>query len=278
MIGNICGDIIGSAYESKKKKDASEFILFDPKGRYTDDTVLTIATADAILNNAPYGHKYFEYALKYPNCGYGGKFKEQIAKGKLEPYDSYGNGSAMRVSPVAWAFNEKDRILEEAKKSAECSHNHAEGIKGAQAIAYIIWLCRNVNKYPKNEIASSVTKIFGYDLSKKTTEFDIPFDVSCQGTIPRCWAIFNETENFVEAIKRAVDMGGDVDTNCCIVGGICDAYYGLPNFAITKMAYDKIPPPMAEIVTRFVKAYVDPQFRPPNVNITASDAISLLEI
>jgi ADP-ribosylglycohydrolase len=269
MISSVCGDIMGSAFEFDNNRKNTYNSLLSDTSTFTDDTILTIATADAILNNRPYGEVYYEYALRYPKKGYGRMFSEKVASGQLEPYDSYGNGSAMRVSPVAWAFEQSDMVLEEAKKSAECTHNHEEGIKGAQAIAYAIWLCNNQKltvsgrKLEKPPVRFLIEERFGYDLSRATFDFEPKFDVTCQGTIPRCWAIFNETNNFEQAMRLAISMGGDVDTNCCIVGGLCDAAYGFPDEDIIKAVYEKLPTELSDVMTKFIRRFINVSWSPP---------------
>ena len=268
-ISSIAGDVIGSRFEFDNKKRETFTSLFSNKSDFTDDTVLTVATMDAIMSNRPYGEVYYEYAVQYPKRGYGGSFSEKIASGKLEPYDSYGNGSAMRVPPVAWAFQTIEEVMEEAKKSAICTHSHIEGIRGAQAIAHAIWLCKNTslttsgNRLSKDSIRQIIEENFGYDLSKKTSEFEKKFDVTCQGTIPRCWAIFNESNDFESAMRLGIFMGGDVDTNCCIVGGLCDAFWGLPSKDIIQAVYERLPMEMSDTTTRFVRKFIDSSFEPP---------------
>lgn len=275
MISSICGDIIGSRFEFDNKKKDTFTSLFSDRSTFTDDGILTIATADAILNDRPYGEVYYEYAVKYPNRGYGKKFAEKIASGKLEPYDSYGNGSAMRVSPVGWAFDDFNQTLEEAKKSSECTHNHLEGIRGAQVVAAAIWMCRH--KSSKEDIINMVSNLFGYTLIK-TSDFEKKFDVTCQGTIPRCFAIFNESHDFESAMRLTISMGGDVDTNCCIVGGLCDAYYNFPSKDIIQAVYERLPTELSDVTTRFIKKFIIPSFEPPLFEPKASTMNSILSL
>jgi ADP-ribosylglycohydrolase len=263
MIGSLAGDLFGSAFEFHNDINNHDDSLFSNKSRFTDDSVLTTATADAILNHRPYSEVYYEYAVQYPNRGYGKSFSDKIKSGKLEAYGSYGNGSAMRVGPIGHAFSKLSEVLEESKKSAECSHNSIEGIKGAQAIAHSIWACRNFKKQDKPFIKDIIENVYDYGTIKKCSEFEKKFDITCQGTVPRCIAIFLETSNFVEAMKKSIEMGGDVDTNCCIVGSICDAYYGLPDSHIIQFVYERIPKEIAEVTTKFVKKYIQPDFQSP---------------
>lgn len=264
MIGAIAGDIVGSKYEFHNITNEDFGPLFAEKCIYTDDTVLTVATADVILDDdTTYSEQYLDYAKAYPNRGYGGTFGAMIKLGKLIPYNSYGNGSAMRVSPVGWIHDTLEDTLAEAKKSAKCTHNHLEGVKGAQAVAGVIFMARTGQS--KEDIKSMVEWL-GYDLSKKSYDFrQGKFDVTCQGTIPRCMAVILETDDFESAQRKTVAMGGDVDTNCCIVGAITEAMYGLPE-GLTEAVYERLPNQMAEVVTAFTKKYINKDFvEPENV-------------
>lgn len=278
MISSIAGDLIGSSYEHKNNREFKS--LFSQDSDFTDDTVLTVATADAILNNKSYADVYYEYATRYPNRGYGSSFKKQLEKGKLEPYNSYGNGSAMRVSPIGWRYfatvpNTFPSVLFiESKESAACTHDHPEGIKGAQFVAYTIWLIRYLKEFGllnklilRNEfLRGELKEKFDYKLDTRTEDFGEMFCVTCQGTIPRCFSIFYESDSFEDAMKKSIEMGGDVDTNCCIVGAFCDAYYGLPSAEIIQEVYKRLPREMAEIVTEFTKKYINPSFEEPFFN------------
>lgn len=279
-ISSIAGDMIGSHYEFHNAHDAATIgSLFSDKSVYTDDTVLLIATADVLLNGGSYAKNYLDYAVAYPNRGYGGSFDKWVKGGGGAPYDSYGNGSAMRISPVGFVFDDINETAKEAKKSADATHNNIHGEKGAVAIACAIWMARH--KFKKEQIKEVLEKDpLGYDLSTKMADFPRKFDVTCQGTIPRCMAIFLETDNFEDAMIAGIRMGGDVDTNCCIVGGLCDAYYGLPSKEIIEAVYSRVPKQMAKIVTDFTIKYIDKNFvEPQNVASKAStmeDAISAL--
>jgi len=261
MIGAISGDQIGVPFEFNNIDTEDFGPLFSDKSAYSDDTVLTTATADVILNGGSYSEQYLKYAQTYPNRGYGGNFKEMVKRGKLEPYDSYGNGSAMRISPVGWAYDNDATVALKARESAMCTHDHVNGIKGAQAVARAIHAARK--GYDKGYIKNMVEEM-DYDLSKKVDEFPRKFDVTCQGTIPRCMAIIMETDDFESAMRKSVAMGGDVDTNCCIVGGICDALYGLPDREIIEETYARLPKQMADVTTAFVKKYIQKDFQEPN--------------
>jgi ADP-ribosyl-[dinitrogen reductase] hydrolase len=261
MIGAIAGDIIGSEYEFHNIS-WEDFDFFGKKSTYTDDSILTVATADAIMDKAGYAQYYLDYAQAFPNRGWGGNFLQMVKTGKLVPYNSYGNGSAMRVSPVGWACNSVKEVMEEAKKTAEVSHDHPEGIKGAQATALAIFMARSGKT--KEEIKKAI-EVIGYNLSMPLKDYDRSFDESCQGTLPKCFAIFLETDNYEQAIRKSIACGGDVDTIGCIVGGICQAYYGMPSRDIVESVYKKIPPHLAKITTAFTQKYIDREFVEPTI-------------
>ena len=224
MIGAIAGDIIGSAYEWHNIK-SKEFDLFSPRSKFTDDTVLTIAVADCILNDRDYANTFKEYGRRYPHAGYGGNFNTWLHSDSLAPYNSYGNGSAMRVSPVGFAFDTLDKVLSEAKRSSEVTHNHPEGIKGAQATAAAIFLARTGKD--KKEIRDYIEATFEYNLSPTLAEIrpGYRFDVTCQGSVPQAIIAFLESANYEDAIRNAISIGGDSDTIACITGGIAHAFY-----------------------------------------------------
>ncbi len=189
MLGAIAGDVIGSVYEHQPLK-SKEFPLFSPNSRFTDDTVLTLATAFAILSGTDYGQAYKRFARMYPWAGYGGTFFQWMQSENSEPYNSWGNGSAMRVSPVGFAFDSIEAVLDQARKSAEVTHNHPEGIKGAQATALAVFLARKGNN--KKIIHLEITQRFGYDLNRSLDRIrpNYSFDVSCQGTVPEALICF----------------------------------------------------------------------------------------
>jgi len=224
MLGAIAGDIIGSVFERNNIK-STDFPLFSEGSRFTDDTVLTVAVAHAILDNLDYAETLKSYGRKYPNAGYGGSFRSWIFSSSTEPYNSWGNGSAMRVGPVGFAFETVDKVLAEAQRSAEVTHNHPEGIKGAQAVALAIFLARQ--GAGKAEIKQEVTNRFEYNLNRNLDEIRpaYQFDISCQGSVPEAIIAFLESENVEDAIRKAVSIGGDSDTIACIAGSIAYAYY-----------------------------------------------------
>lgn len=224
MIGAIAGDIIGSAYEFYSVK-STDFKLFTPESRFTDDTVLTVAVADCILNSKKYAETLKLYGQCYPNVGYGNTFGSWLNNESLAPYSSFGNGSAMRVNPVGFAFTTLNSVLEEARKSAEVTHDHPEGIKGAQAVASAIYLARE--GYSKDAIRDYVEENFEYDLHRTLEEIrpSYDFDETCQGSVPESIIAFLESTDYEDAVRKAISLGGDSDTQACIAGGIAQAFY-----------------------------------------------------
>ncbi len=229
MIGVIAGDIIGSVYERHSIK-ITDFDLICEWSCPTDDTVLTVAIADAILSGSAYMDKLKEWYRLYPERGYGPGFRKWAASDDIRPRYSMGNGSAMRVSAIGYAFDTLDEVLNEAKKSAEPSHNHPEGIKGAQAVAASVFLARK--GYDKQYIRGYITDTFSYNLNR-TVEQIRPiyrFDATCPGSVPEAIIAFLDSTDFENAIRLAVSIGGDSDTIACITGGIAEAYYkGVPD-------------------------------------------------
>lgn len=250
MIGAIAGDIIGSVYESHCLK-TTEFAIFTANSTFTDDTVLTIAVADCILNGKDYATTFKQYARKYPYAGFGGMFFKWAKSDSLEPYNSFGNGSAMRVSPVGFAFDTTEEVLAEAKRSAEVTHNHPEGIKGAQAIAVAIFLARK--KESKSKIREFIEKNFGYNLHQTLEEIrpHYYFDETCQGSVPQAIIAFLESDSFEDAVRKAVSLGGDSDTLGCMTGGIAQAYYKtIPDYII-KEARNRLDSELLKVVEQF---------------------------
>ena len=224
IFGAIAGDIIGSSYEFNNVKSL-DFELFTDDTYFTDDSVLTMATMYALLYSADYTKVYHSFGRKYPHRGYGGNFKDWLIADNPKPYNSWGNGSAMRASPIGWYCNSVDDVLAEAKKSAEVTHNHPEGIKGAQAAALAVFLARTGKS--KEKIKEAITKQFGYDLDRTIDEIrpGYDFDVSCQGSVPEAIIAFLESVDYENAVRLAVSLGGDSDTLAAITGGIAEAFY-----------------------------------------------------
>jgi ADP-ribosylglycohydrolase len=225
ILGAITGDIIGSSYEFNNVK-STDFELFTNDTFFTDDSVLTAATMHALLHRIDYGQVYHSFGRIYPHRGYGGGFKEWLHSDNPKPYNSLGNGSAMRVSPVGWYCAGIDDVLAEAKKSAEVTHNHPEGIKGAQAVAASVFLARTGKG--KAAIKKFIVDTFGYNLDRSIDEIRpvYEFDGTCQGSVPEAIIAFLESSDYEDAVRLAVSIGGDSDTIACIAGGIAEAFYG----------------------------------------------------
>jgi ADP-ribosylglycohydrolase len=254
VIGAIAGDIIGSVYEWHNVK-RTDFPLFHPRCRFTDDTVLTVAVADAILTGTDYAKKFKEYCRAYPSRGYGFNFYTWAASEDTGPYNSLGNGSAMRVSPVAYARDTIGAVLLEAKKSAEATHNHPEGIRGAQAVASAVYLARTGSA--KEEIKSFIEHNFGYDLDEPIDEIRKYYthDVTCPGSVPQAIRAFLESDDFEDAVRKAISIGGDSDTIACIAGSIAHAYYGILPEQIKKLVWDLLDDHLKQVIDRFCARY-----------------------
>jgi ADP-ribosylglycohydrolase len=248
MIGAIAGDMIGSPYEAYPIKHKNFDIVVSA---FTDDTVLTIAVAHSILNSVDYADSIKSFAQKYHHLPYGGTFRKWIWSWENKPYNSFGNGSAMRVSPVGFAFDSIDDVLQEAKQSAEVTHNHPEGIKGAQATALAILMARKGSD--KRAIRSEITDRFGYDLKRTVDDIrpDYSFDVSCQGSVPESIIAFLDSIFYEDAVKNAISLGGDADTMACIAGGIAQAYYKIVPGYISNMVLEKLPKDLLEVAVAF---------------------------
>lgn len=253
MIGAIAGDIIGSIYEAWPIK-TKEFPLFDPRCRFTDDTVLTAAVAHAILSGRPYQECLQEFGRRHPGAGYGGSFIHWLFAERPQPYHSFGNGSAMRASPVGFAFSSAEEVLREARLSAAVSHNHPEGIKGAQAAALAVFLARA--GAGKDRLRERIAEQFNYDLDRSVDEIrpGYSFDVSCQGTVPEAVICFLDSDSFEDAVRNAVSLGGDSDTLACIAGGIAEAFYGVPDH-IQAEVRRRLSADLLEVVDQFYRKY-----------------------
>ena len=260
MYGAILGDIIGSPYEFDRGTKTKVFPLFSPASEFTDDTVMTLAVAEAFLH-APADadeeairmlltERMQYYGKLFPNAGYGARFIWWLRSRNPQPYGSFGNGSAMRVSSVGWLFDDFDTVLKMARLSAEVTHNHPEGIKGAEATASVIWLARN--GYTKEEIRDFIQTRFGYDLSRTCDEIrpDYYHVESCQETVPEAITAFLEGESFEDVIRTAVSLGGDCDTLTCIAGSMAEAFYGVPE-ELKQQCRDRIPDSLRNVLIQF---------------------------
>ncbi|MBM0652462.1 ADP-ribosylglycohydrolase family protein [Capnocytophaga genosp. AHN8471] len=252
ILGAIAGDVIGSVYEFNNTQ-TTDFPLFKRETTFTDDTVMTIAIADAILHNKDFAQTILDYGKRYPNRGYGTSFFKWLAHDTpAPPYNSWGNGSAMRVSAVGFAYNDLDTVLKKAEKTAVVTHNHPEGIKGAQATAAAIFLARTGKN--KAEIKAYIEQKFGYDLDFTLDEIrpTFPFDESCQGTVPQSIVAFLESTDYDSAIRLAISLGGDSDTIACITGGIAIAFYKeMSQVIVDKIRREYLPPAFVTIIDEF---------------------------
>ncbi len=254
MLGAIAGDIIGSVYEFNNIK-STVFPLITDRSDFTDDTVLTIATADCILSNGKYPEYYKKYFRKYPGRGYGGNFSIWGESDDLNPYNSYGNGSAMRAAPVGYVSNKIGEVLKEAKSCAAATHDHPEGIKGAQAVASCVYLAREGSK--KEEIKEYIISNFDYDLNDTLDNIrpGYSFDVTCQGSVPQAIIAFLESNDFEDGLRKAISIGGDSDTIACITGAVAEAYYGGVPEDIRSKVLLKLDEDMLETVSKFYDRY-----------------------
>jgi ADP-ribosylglycohydrolase len=253
MLGAIAGDVIGSVFESRPIKSVS-FPLFDPKSRFTDDTVLTVATAWAILRRQPFEIAYRAFGRRYPRAGYGAGFNAWLHS-ETGAYRSFGNGSAMRVSPVGWAFDDEASVLRVAEASASVTHDHPEGIKGAQAVAAAVWRARRGET--KESIREYLTATFRYDLARsvETIRPGYGFDVTCQGSVPEAIVAFLDAPDVEGAIRLAISLGGDSDTQAAIAGAIAHAFYGEVPEHIRGEVEGRLPEEFRDILAEFWAAY-----------------------
>jgi ADP-ribosylglycohydrolase len=254
MLGALAGDIIGSVYEWNHIK-TKEFPLFSPGCHFTDDTVLTVALADAILHRLNYARTMKDYYRRYPGRDYGGAFHQWARSADTRPYNSWGSGAAMRISPVGFAYRSLPEVLKKARAYTEVTHNHPEGIKGAQAVAAAVFLARTGTS--RKDIRGYVEQEFGYDLSRTCDEIrpSYRFDESCQGTVPQALTAFLESEDFEDAVRNAVSLGGDSDTLACITGGIAEAFYhGVPKRIATRVM-GSLDDDLRKVTVEFRKRY-----------------------
>ncbi len=256
MLGAIAGDVIGSVYEHRPIK-TTDFPLFHHDSRFTDDSVLTLAIADAILNQTDYAESLKRFGRNYPDAGYGGSFIHWIFEPESRPYNSWGNGAAMRVSPVGFAFSDAEAVLSEAQKTAAVSHNHPEGIKGAQATALAVFLART--GAGKDNIRNDISERFGYNLQRTIDDIrpNYSFDVSCQGSVPEAIIAFLDSDSYEDAVRKAISLGGDSDTLACIAGGIAQAFYKNIPTEIARHVRKRLPHEFLEIIAKFDAAYLN---------------------
>jgi ADP-ribosylglycohydrolase len=254
MLGAIAGDVIGSVHERTRTK-TKVFPLLTPESRFTDDTVLTVAIADSLLHGRDYVDALHDYFHAYPNAGYGGTFFLWASSRRREPYKSWGNGSAMRVSPVAYVGTTLDQVLAEAKRSAEVTHDHEEGIRGAQATAAAIFFARTGGT--KEQIRQYTEEQFDYFLDETLNDLrpTYQFDASCQWSVPQSIIAFLESSGYEDAVRNAISLGGDADTMACIAGAIAEAYYGGVPAAIAEPVLARLDDRLRSVVREFREHY-----------------------
>ena len=259
MYGAILGDIIGSPYEFDMGDKTKDFPLFERGCSFTDDSVMTVAVAEALMDSMGKADEEVRKALvasmqkwgrRYPDAGYGGMFRRWLRDEDPKPYGSYGNGSAMRASAAGWLYRDFEETWKKARLTAEVTHNHPEGIKGAECVAVVIWLARNGKG--KEEIRETVEEVFGYDLSRTCDEIRPGYHhvESCQGTVPEAVTAFLEGKDFEDVIRTAVSLGGDCDTLTCIAGSMAEAFYGVPE-ALKEECRKRLEPDMVKVLDRF---------------------------
>ena len=259
MYGAILGDIIGSPYEFDRGNKTKDFPLFSRDSSFTDDTVMTIAVAEALMDStgqsddsimATLVRSMREWGKKYPYAGYGKKFRQWLQSANPAPYGSYGNGSAMRVSPAGWLYPSIEETRRIACMTAYVTHNHPEGVKGAEATASAIFMART--GHSKEEIKAYIVQEFGYDLSRTCDEIRPAYRhiESCQKTVPEAITAFLEGQDFENVIRTAVSLGGDCDTLTCIAGSIAEAFYGVPEY-LKLQCRKRIPDDMNAVLYRF---------------------------
>ena len=260
MYGAILGDIIGSPYEFDRGNKSKDFPLFSRNSKFTDNSVMTLAVADAFLSLPPQVsdediHRFLvrsmqTYGQAFPHAGYGGMFRRWLKAPHPQPYGSYGNGSAMRVSSAGWLFDDLETVRHMARLSAEVTHNHPEGIKCAEATASAIFLARTGST--KAEIKTYIEANFHYDLSRTCDEIRPTYRhvESCQETVPEAITAFLEGNSFEDVIRTAVSLGGDCDTLTCIAGSIAEGYYGVPE-ELKQQCRAKLPEDLLEVLRRF---------------------------
>jgi ADP-ribosylglycohydrolase len=254
LVGAIAGDMVGSLYEVRSIK-TKEFPLFSRRSRFTDDSVLTIAIADALLSDGGFAVSLKRWGRRYPDAGYGGSFHRWLLSDDNEPYNSWGNGSAMRVSAVGYACDSVASVLQQAEQTAVVTHNHPEGVKGAQAVALSVFLGRS--GADKQQIKNEMTTRFNYDLDRLLDHIRprYQFDVSCQGSVPESLIAFIESVDYEDAIRNAVSLGGDSDTMACIAGAIAQPYYGGVPQWIVDAVEERLTHDLLEVVNRFDDVY-----------------------
>jgi ADP-ribosylglycohydrolase len=254
MLGAIAGDVIGSVRE-RLPPCPEDFELFAPESRPTDDSVLTVAVAETVLDGGDFAAALRRWGQCYPRAGYSSRFFQWICDQREGPYQSFGNGAAMRVSPIGWAFDTLERVLAEAERSAAVSHDHPEGVKGAQSVAAAIFVARNGGS--RADVRNVFEARFGYDCSTPldTLRKRHRFDVTCQHTVPVAATVALASVSVEDAIRKAVSLGGDADTLGCIAGAIAEALHGGVPRALANAVRARLPADMLAVTDRFVQRY-----------------------
>ena len=261
MYGAILGDMIGAPYEFDRGRKTKDFRMFAEESQFTDDSVMTVAVAEALLDThggteaevkAALVRSMQKWGRRYPNAGYGGMFWHWLRAKDPKPYGSFGNGSAMRVAAAGWLYETLEETRQAARWTAEVTHNHPEGVKGAESVAAAIWLARHGSS--KEEIRDYITREFGYDLSRSCDEIRPGYHhvETCQQTVPEAITAFLEGEDFEDVIRTAVSLGGDCDTLTCIAGSMAEAFYGIPE-ELTAECRNRLPKDMLAVLDRFSK-------------------------
>ena len=263
MYGAMLGDMIGSPFEFDRGDKSKYFPLFCKDSQFTDDTVMTVAVAEAFLDmefaeddDVTFDRLYYylrDWGRRYPDAGYGVRFSRWLTDVVGKPYNSFGNGSAMRVAAIGWLFDDLPMTLAMAGLSASVTHNHPEGIKGAKATAAAIYLARTGST--KAEISSYIEENFHYDLGRTCDQIRPTYHhvESCQETVPEAITAFLEGESFEDVIRTAVSLGGDCDTLTCIAGSIAEAFYGVPE-ELKAECRSRLTPDILEVLQRFEEA------------------------
>jgi ADP-ribosylglycohydrolase len=268
LYGAIFGDIAGSLYEFNAAK-GNDFTLVPKGSRFTDDTIMTLAVANWLLTDENLSDDQLVkemqlFGKKYPRGGYGGMFRKWLVSSDPQPYNSFGNGSAMRVSPCGWVSDDINEVLSTARQSAEVTHNHPEGVKGAQAVAMAIWIARTISQKPnhtpetiKKAIKNGISEIYGYDLNRTIDDIiksGYRFNETCQGSVPEAIIAVLESTDFESAIRNAIRLKGDADTQACIAGAIAEAIYGIPD-EFKQVVESKLDSFLLDIVKQFNEKY-----------------------
>ena len=266
MLGAIIGDIVGSRWEFNPTNDYN-FEWLSDENDFTDDTICTVGVADAILRDRDFGESIHEWCRRYPHPmgGYGGRFAQWVRSDNPQPYGSYGNGASMRLSPVAYKYEYLDEMLDAAAATAIPSHNHPEGIKGAQTVALAIFRALQLKRQNKDvaqhidEILKECVEFSGYDINIKKENVINRFDETCQGTVPVALWIIGQSTSFEDAVRKAVSLGADADTLGAIVGSIAEAIWGIPE-EMQLQALGYLPTDMKRVVLQFYRQNIRDSF------------------